>query len=77
LERQETSGSGLKRPILATCGQNSGGAEVRTSGASDGQDSDPDPVLARLRGARENWKRRHDLRELRRALLDLLQELDG
>ena len=77
LERQETSGSGLKRPILATCSQNSGGAEVRTSGSSESQDSGPDPVLVRLRSARENWEQRRDLRELRRALLDLLQELDG
>jgi hypothetical protein len=62
LERQETSESVPKRPILATCSQNSG---------------PDDPVAERLGDACRAWAEQHEPRELRKVLLAIMGLLDG
>jgi hypothetical protein len=62
LERQKTSGSVPKRPIVATCSQNSEPA---------------DSVAERLGDAIRTWAEQHDPRELRKALLTIMGLLDG
>jgi hypothetical protein len=62
LERQETSESVPKHPILAVCSQNSGAG---------------DPVSERLGDAQRDWAEQHDPRELRKVLLTILGLLDG
>jgi hypothetical protein len=62
LERQETSESVPKRPILATCSQNFGAG---------------DPVGERLADAIRAWAEQHEPRELRKALLIIMGLLDG
>jgi hypothetical protein len=62
LERQQTSESVPKRPILATCSQNSTAA---------------DPVAERLDDAQRAWNKEKDPRELRGVLLAIMGLLDG
>jgi hypothetical protein len=62
LERQETSESVPKRPILATCSQNSEPA---------------DSVAERLGDAWRTWTETHEPRGLRKALLAIMALLDG
>jgi hypothetical protein len=62
LRRQETSESVPKRPILATCSQNSEPADL---------------VADRLRDAWRAWAETHEPRELRKVLLAILGLLDG
>jgi hypothetical protein len=61
LERQGTSESVRKRPILATCSQN-----FETA----------DPVAERLGDAIRAWGEQHDSRGLRKALLAIMGFLD-
>jgi hypothetical protein len=62
LKRQQTSESVPKRPILATCSQN----------------SEPvDPVAELLERAGRAWKEGKDLPRLRKLLLTIMALLDG
>jgi hypothetical protein len=62
LERQETSEGVPKRPILATCSQNSEPGDL---------------VAKRLVDVRAAWVESRDPRELRKALIAILGLLDG
>jgi hypothetical protein len=62
LDRQETSESVPKRPILATCSQNSKAVAL---------------VSSQLEDARREWNADRDARRLRKALLEIMGLLDG
>jgi len=62
VERQDTPESALKRPIPVTCDRNSGAG---------------DRVAEQLAAVLDQWRRHRDHRQLRRALLGLLQNLDS
>jgi hypothetical protein len=62
LERQATSGSVPKRPILATCSQNSAGA---------------DRVAELLEQAGQAWEEEREPHELRKLLRAIIALLDG
>jgi hypothetical protein len=69
LERQKTSEMVAKRPIPVACDQNSSDPESPIRQAQDA-------LADRIDQLRELWSSSHDLRALRRALIELLRALE-